>query len=627
MNEVKANQYLDQALELLKQGHADQAEVLLKKIDSAIPSHPRIVYFLGVCASMQGNKAKAIAFYDRVIRIYPQFVEAYNNRGLDLLALGRYRDALRSFYEAIGMRPDFVEAYLNLGVVLVRLGQYDEAMTAYRHSLELRANNPNAFSNLGDLYLLRDQSAEALQSYVNAFALDPDTKWLGGSIILTRMKLGNWPGLNEVIKTTLERVQAGERASQPFPMLSFSPSLMLQKKCAEVYSQSEYSMSTRHHMQLARHMRIRLGYLSCDFKEHPVSYLMAGVLATHNRDRFEVIGFDIGEPVDSSTRQRVVATFDDFERVGDRSDDEIAELIHHHEIDILIDLVGHTKGARTGILARKPAPIQVNYLGFPGTMGANFIDYVIGDPLLIPQEFQSGYSEKVVYLPECFQANDNKRLIAPVKDRSYYGLSDSVFVFGAFTQGIKLTADVFTIWLSILKQVPDSVLWLVKENDDQVNNLRAFANRQNVSTDRLIFAGKLPYAEHLARYALVELALDTVPFNGGATTSDALWGGAPVLTCVGEAFAGRMSASLLNTVGLPELITTSLTEYEAMAVDLATNPAKLNAIRQKLKDNRLTSSLFDTPRFTRHLENAYEQMLERHLKRLAPDHIYVPSIE
>lgn len=689
MNENQANQFFEQAVGLLQAGKLVEAERILKRIDHALPSQPSIIYYLAIAASLQGKKESAINLYSRVIQLYPQFVEAYNNRGLDLNALGRCQEAADSFHMAIQIRPDFVEAHSNLGVVLNELGSYEEALASFLAVLQMLPNhvdalvnvstsllhmkryaeaeqvllkavsvNPEdvtAITNMGNLYALLKRWDEAAMAYQKALELEPnrsdalsglgtlcaetkqwdaaislctkalqlkpDTKWLAGTLLHSRMQVCDWQGFDASVSCVFSNLELGRKALMPFPNLGLASSIAQQKQCAEIYTRSELAPCARPRLRY-EHCKIRVGYMSCDFKRHPISYLMTGVIELHDRERFEIHGIDIGRDDRSDERQRLLQAFDRMHDVSAMSDPEIAELIRELEIDVLIDLTGLTSGARTNILASHPAPVQINYLGFPGTMGAPFIDYIIGDPILIPPEAQVGYSEKIAYLPECFQANDSQRAIGQVRDRASFGLAASAFVFGCFNQCFKITPQIFSVWLSVLKQVPGSVLWLIEESETQANNLRSYAAAQGFSVDRLIFTGKLPYAEHLARYALMDLALDTLPFNGGTTTSDALWGGAPVLTCIGETFAGRMAASLLNTVGLPELVTQSLESYEALAVALATNPGKLDTIRQTLAANRLTMPLFDTQRFTRHLENAYEQMMDRSRQGLPPDHIY-----
>lgn len=353
---------------------------------------------------------------------------------------------------------------------------------------------------------------------------------------------------------------------------------------------------------------------------------MAGIFECHDKSRFDVTAISLGPDDNSEMRRRLKASSERFIDAKTYSDDQIANLIRSSEVDILIDLMGFTTGSRTSIFARRSAPIQVNYLGYPGTMGASYIDYIIADQTIISDEFRKFYSEKIAVLPNTYQVNDRKRVISnKAFTRSDAGLPSKGFVFCCFNNNYKITPCVFDCWMRILKQVEGSVLWLLEGNASAAGNLKKEAVARGVSSERLVFAKRMPLPEHLARHKLADLFLDTLPYNAHTTASDALWAGLPVLTCLGETFAGRVAASLLNAIGLPELITTTLEAYEQMAVVLATHPEKLAAIKHKLAENRLTMPLFDTKLFTKHIEAAYTAMYERHQAGLAPDHIKVPN--
>lgn len=568
----------------------------------------------------------AFAAYRKALELDPANSEALINLAAVHVALKQYTEAFITYQKVLALNPDNSDVYNNLGLVNAALKQYVDAFAAYREALLLNPNDPDVYNNLANLHSELGQNEDALAAFSRALALKPAYQWLQGQLLHMRMRLCDWSCYEQSVRQIDSGIGQHQKICTPFPMLSFSASLHLQKACAEIYANSEMLANVVTVAPEYQHAKIRIGYLSCDFREHALSYLMSGVIAVHDRGRFEVYGFDFSLDDESATRKKILNAFDQVHKVFEMSDQDISSLIRRLEIDILVDITGHTKDARAGILASRPAPIQVNYLGYPGTMGASCMDYIVGDATLMPPEYRDGYSEKIAYLPECFQANDISRQIGVSRTRLDVGLDEQVFVFGCFNQCVKFTPTVFTVWMSILKQVPNSVLWLIKDSQTQVENLKSFAIAHGVPADRLVFAEKLPYAEHLARYALMDLALDTFPFNGGTTTSDALWGGAPVLTYSGETFASRMAASLLNAVGLPELVTSSLAAYEAMAVELATQPTKLDALRQRLAINRLTSPLFDTPRFTRHLEAAYEQMVSRSRQGLEPDHIFVPAL-
>jgi predicted O-linked N-acetylglucosamine transferase (SPINDLY family) len=367
------------------------------------------------------------------------------------------------------------------------------------------------------------------------------------------------------------------------------------------------------------HDRIRLAYLSADFRVHPSSYLLAGMFEHHDRSRFETIALSFGDDDQSEIQNRLKGAFEHFIDVRNRSDLEVARLVRELEVDIAVDLMGHTRNQRTGILALRPAPVQVNFF-CPGTSGADYLDYIVCDRVVIPEDHHAYYSEKVVYLPDTFQANDSKRRIAErTPSCAEVGLPDDGFVFCSFNNTYKFTPPMFDVWMRLLGHVKGSALWLQEINATATRNLRREAVARGIDANRLVFAPKVPRLEdHLARYRLADLFLDTLPYNAQTTASDALWVGLPVLTCLGTTFVGRVAASLLNAIGLPELITRSLPEYEALALQLATHPVLLADIRAKLARNRATFPLFDTDRFRRHIESAYVTMWERAQRGVGP---------
>jgi predicted O-linked N-acetylglucosamine transferase (SPINDLY family) len=376
------------------------------------------------------------------------------------------------------------------------------------------------------------------------------------------------------------------------------------------------------------HDRIRLAYLSADFHDHATAFLMAGLFELHDRSRFEITAFSFGPAIESEMRSRLQRSFERFVDVQAQRENEIAAFIHRQQIDIAVDLKGFTRSARTHIFALRPAPIQVSYMGFPGTMGADYIDYIIADRFVIPEDHRQWFSEKIVYLPDSYQANDSKRRIADAAPtRAEAHLPQAGFVFCSFNGVYKITPELFSIWMRLLREIDGSVLWLIEESVTAVNNLQREATQRGISPERLLFAPKIDNAAHLARYRLADLFLDTLPCNAHTTASDALWAGLPVLTCLGSTFAGRVAASLLNAVGLPELITTSLDEYEALALRLAREPELLSSLKSRLATNRLTYPLFDTERHARHVEAAFTKMCEIHARGEAPRSFSVDAIQ
>jgi predicted O-linked N-acetylglucosamine transferase (SPINDLY family) len=468
--------------------------------------------------------------------------------------------------------------------------------------------------------------AEAVPDYDDALRRAPDMPFLFGTRLHTRMQIADWRDVGAEIAALTTRIQRKEKAAGSTAVLALVDAPEIHRKAARVWAQDKAvpAGTVTPLPKRRRHDKIRLGYFSMDFREHPVSSLVAGLIEAHDRSRFHVTGFSYGLNVQDETRKRLEVAFDDFLDVGTASDAEIVEIARARGIDIAVDLAGHTGAARTEIMARRAAPVQVNYLGYPGTMGADYMDYIVADGVLIPESSRRYYTEKVVTLPDSYQANDPQRRIADKTfTRAELALPETGFVFCCFNNTYKILPAVFESWMRILKRVPDSVLWLFEDCPGAAENLRKEAARRGVEPERLIFATRMARPEHLARHRAADLFLDTLPYNAHTTASDALWAGLPVLTHVGASFAGRVGASLLTAAGLPELVTTSSQAYEDLAAALATQPGKLPDIRDKLARTRLACPLFDLPRFTRHIEAAYAAMYERYQADLPPDHITI----
>ena len=439
------------------------------------------------------------------------------------------------------------------------------------------------------------------------------------------MKICNWSGLAESLEDISKKLFASERVTNPFPLLALTDDTLIHKQSAEIYIQDKYPFNPILGPILKRpkNEKIRIGYFSADFKNHPVAFLIAELFEIHDRSQFEIYAFSLVKAADEM-RSRLHLAFDYYIEAQGMSDIEIAQLSRSLSIDIAVDLTGITVSSRTGIFSYRAAPVQVNYLGYPGTMGADYIDYIVADKTLIPFDVQSCYTERVVYLPNSYQVNDRKRLISDRQfTRQELGLPENGFIFCCFNNNFKILPATFKGWVRILKAVEGSVLWLFQDNSWAIENLKKEAEKQGLAADRLVFAERLLLSEHLARHRQADLILDTFPYNAHTTTSDALWAGLPVLTLMGQSFASRVAASLLNAIGLPELITTSQDEYEALAIELALHPKKLADAKLKLANNRLTAPLFDTPLFTKNLETAYIDMHERNHAGLEPDHITI----
>jgi protein O-GlcNAc transferase len=602
----------------------------------------------------------AIESYDRALEISPDHLEALNNRGLVLLNLHRAEEALVMFERALRTSPGFVDALSNRGSALRRLRRPREAIDSYHQALRLQPDSPDVLCNMGNVFLGFEMLDEALSCCNRALALQPELAealniratalrdlrraeeaadcysqlvraapefdYAIGNLTFARANNCDWSNWFKEVTHVIDAVQAGKRACLPFSFLSMSECAGAQLHCARTFVADRCPPAAALPRPRARHhQRIRVAYVSGDFGDHAVSFLLAGLFERHDRSRFETFAVSLRPEQPSAMGQRVKRAFAQFIDVSERSDLEVGALLAEREIDIAVDLVGFTAGMRPEIFAGRAAPIQVNYLGFPATMAAEFMDYLIADEFVVPPGLRGQYSEKIVYLPECFQCYDDRREVAAATpSRAEVGLPEGAPVFCSFNSSYKISSTVFDVWLRLLAQVPASVLWLVGGRDVVRRNLQQQAQDRGVDPARLVFATRCAYREHLARLPLADLFLDSLPFNAGATASDALSMGLPVLTATGEAFAARMAGSLLRTVGLSELIAGSLEEYETKALSLAHRPDELRSLRQRLIAARHTSSLFDTDRFRRHLESAYERMWERWQRGEAPESFSVP---
>ncbi|UCV17964.1 tetratricopeptide repeat protein [Ferribacterium limneticum] len=611
----------------IAQGQADQAVTPLARCLRLAPGHLGAWGQYGVALMALNKHADALNCFERILSHTANDAEAHYWRGNALLALGRPDEALQAYGNAAQIRPDIPEVHYNIGNVLLDQGRVEEGIAAFNQALDRRPAFPEALYNRGGAEQDLGRYDDAAATYEHLLTLVPDHRYALGRLFHCRQFGANWRRHAEQ-RSALVASADGVVRDMPFPFLAVSDDPALQLRCAQAYTAAKYPPAATPLCsgKPYAHQRIRLAYVSADFCEHALSYLLAGVFETHDRALFEVWGISLKPGDGSAMAGRVATAFEHFIDASALNDNEVARQLRDLEIDIAIDLTGHTQDARTAIFAARPAPVQVNYLGFPGSMGAAYIDYIIADDFVIPEAARPHYAEQVVHLPECFQGNDDRRAIdTQPQTRAAHGLPEKAFVFCAFNNTYKLTPEFFDLWMRLLAAVPDSVLWLASADASVQRNLRAEAERRGIAPERLVFSPRIRYAEHLARLQLADLFLDTLPFNAGTTASDALWAGVPVLTCAGRAFSARMAGSLLRALGLPELITGSLAAYEARALELAANPAVLSALRSRLANNRATHPLFDTRRFTRHLEQAYLAMQQRVDAGLPPDHLVIAA--
>jgi predicted O-linked N-acetylglucosamine transferase (SPINDLY family) len=568
----------------------------------------------------RGNALNELKRYDEALRAYekalaldPVLAEAWLGRGNVLNVLKRCKEALVAFDRAEAAIPNLAEAWLGRGNSLCELNRYPDALIAYEKALALNRDLAEAWFGSGNILVQLKEHDKALAAFDSALSLKPGLKFAKGDWIRAKLQISDWTNLDAAISELITSVKGHELSCAPFQFLGISASPVDQLQCTKRFMADQPAFPAVWRGEIYAHDRIRLGYFSADFCSHPVAQLAVGLFEAHDKSRFETIAISFGPDDGSELRRRIKSAFEVFIDVREMSDVDVAALIRRRELDVIVDLTGLTRYNRSSVLSRRVAPVQVNFLGYPGTMGAVWMDYIIADRTIIPEEHFQCFSENVVWLPDTYQANDDKRQISECKPtRSECGLPENAFVFCCFNNIYKITPEIFEVWMRLLAAKPDSVLWLIGTHRTAEANLRREAEQRGIPSSRLIFAPKIPLADHLARSAQADLFLDTMPYNAHTTGSDALWAGVPVLTCLGSAFASRVGASLVRAVGLDELVTTSLQDYQGLALKLASDPFHLRALRDRLARNRKTYPLFDTARFARHIEAAYTTMWQRY---------------
>lgn len=651
--------------------HSNRGNVLneLKRCEEALICYQRAIHYQPYYAeaySNQGNGLQALgryedalASYEKATELEPNYPEALSNMGNALQALGRYEDALASYEKAIKIDincaqafygaasifnlrkqfdyalgccnqvlkidPNSIAAELLKGQIFFQVKDYENAIASNDAALFIDPQCTNAWISKGNIFSELKQFDQSQIAFNKALELAPNSDFLTGLIFQTTLQMCDWQSQAGELTRLLEKVHANLKSAVPYNLISALDDRILIQRSIGIYAEAQRGGIVRVPQGVIKaKKRIRLGYFSADFHNHPTAYLIAQLFECHDKNQFELIAFVFGRNAPDEMRERLQKSFDQFIDVNDKTDEEIAQLSRDLEVDIAIDLKGFTNEGRPRIFMYGAAPIQIGYLGFPGTMGLSCFDYIVADRTLIPEAYQDGMVEKIIYMPNSYQVNDRHRAIATVKmSREDLGLPAEGFIYCCFNNNYKITPNVFDGWARILKAVEGSVLWLFADNTYAVENLKKEAQARGLDITRLIFAERMDSAEHLARYQLADLFLDTTPCNAHTTASDALWVGLPVLTLIGESFGARVAASLLNAVGLPELVVDTQEEYEALAIQLARNPDELNQLKMRLKENVLNAPLFDTPLFTKHLEMAFLKAYERAQKGLLPEHISV----
>ncbi len=615
-NQLQAHNNLGNALATL--GRRDDAVACYEKALAIGPDHPDAYINLGNVRAAQGLLSDAEKLYEDALLRAPRSIDAHRNLGLLFRLQGRRGEALGHYRHAFELNPNQAESCFELGTAYREFADFAAAETHYRKALTLAPDHVRAYYNLAETLKLQGRLQEAAEIDARVLVLQPDYFPALGTLIHVRQHMCDWDGIEDLWQRLRnEAIGKPGAGISPFSLLSQPTSPQEQLACAQSWAGLELAPLAASPSRVGFDFvarprtsgRLRIGYLSWDFHQHATSYLIAELFELHDRNRFEIHAYSYGPDDGSAVRARIRGACDRFIDMAERSYVAAAQAIFDDAVDVLVDLKGYTQGARWQIMALRPAPIQVNWLGYPGTMGSDCIDYIIADPFIIPEGMERCYSEQVVRLPDCYQINDRRREVSDrTPTREECGLPAQGLVFCCFNLAYKILPNVFGRWMRILQAVPDSVLWLLEANPWAVENLRRAAAARGISAERLVFAPRLPLAEHLARYRLVDLALDTFPYTSHTTASDALWVGCPLVTCSGDTFASRVAGSILINAGMRELVTVSLDQYERLVLDLAASPAKLRELRRALREGRDSCPLFDTPRFVQNLERAYERM-------------------
>lgn len=655
---------LDRAMSLHQQGRLAQAREIYRRILDRKPGHFDALHLSGVIAAQTklfpdavrlfrravesdprnpaafavhvnwglslselGQWDAALSCFANALAVKPDCAEAHLNRAKTLKQLRRLPEALDSYNRAIAVRPDWAEAYSNRGNIFKELKMWQAALENYNRAIALQGDFAEAHSNRGNVLRDMKQYEAAVASYDAAISLDPGSLPLRALRLYARIQSCDWPDLESELARLMEDLERQPAALNPFCIIALSDSAGLQRKIAERWVSQEYrpdrafpAISKRE-----RRNKIKIGYFSADFREHAVSTLSAELFETHDRGGFELSAFSFGPDTQDAMRKRLEGAFDRFLDVRAKSDSDVVLLAREMGLDIAVDLGGFTTDSRPKIFSMRAAPVQVAYLGYPGTTGAPYIDYLIADRTLLPEAEKAECTEKIIYLPHSYLVSDTTRAVSDRDfSREELGLPKSGFVFCCFNSAYKIMPGTFDGWMRILNRVGESVLWLKHDSPRTTTNLRREAAGRGVSGDRLIFAQRLEsMAEHLARHRAADLFLDTLPYNAHTTAVDALWAGLPLLSRAGASFAGRVTASLLNALQLPDLVASSQEQYEDLAVALATDPPRLADIRRRLAHNRIAAPAFNTRLSARHIEAAYRQIHERHLAALPPENIFV----
>jgi len=613
---------LDSAIELHQKGFLNNAQEQYENIIKFDPNNFQAIHLLGVIFFQKKNYLKSIKLINKSININPNNFSAYNNLGNVFRELKKYADAIKAYNKAIEINPNYTGCLYNIAKTYTSTSNNKLALIFYEKTIASDRNFLDAYYDYAELLENLGKYNESLETYYKLLKLNPDYPYLKGSIVNLKLKICKWENLGEDIKD-IENNIIKKQAANPFHVLLITDSPKLQKIAIEKYSQHKFPPFNSTFINSANNKKIKIGYYCADFSDHPMGRITPELFENHNKNIFEIYGFYFGAINDSLT-SRISNSFHKFINVFTKSDIEIVDLSRNLGIDIAVDLNGFTKNCRPNIFAYRCAPLQISYLAYPATMGCGYIDYIIADKILIPEDHQKYFTEKIIYLPKSYQVSDQKRSISKkIIYKKDFNLPEDKFIFCCFNNVTKINPEIFDIWMKILKKNQESILWLLSDNKNVIYNLKLEAEKRGIKKDRLIFCNKLTNEDHLARYKLADLFLDTIPYNAHVTANDALWCGVPVLTLIGASFASRVGASILNALNMKELIAHSKTEFEDIASSLYKDPKKFKSIKQKLLNNKINTTFFNTKLYTKNLELAYLDIYKKNKKNLKPENIYI----
>lgn len=606
---------------------AEYEEILLKE-----PNNAKVLNFLGVLNAQLGNIKKSIEYLHLSVMVNPADIYAINNLGSSLRSANRLQEAISCYEISIALDKNYDGAHFNLGVCFQLLGQYERAIQVFEEAIAINPEYGAAYFHNGICLLELKKNKQAISYFEKTLSINKNMPYLLGAILHAKMQICDWESYDHLLHMLLKSISANKPTIEPFQLLSIVDDPEIQLLTSKIWAESNFKPYTNIKAHEAHKKnsasKIRLGYFSSDFCHHAVMDLVAGIFENHDRNSFDLIGFSLGDPnKNDAVTSRVRKAFDHYFEVGALGDFEIIEFANSQKIDIAIDLNGYTKNCRPKIFSSRIAPIQINFLGYPGTMGISEYDYIIADEVIIPTLYSDSYSEKVIYMPDSYQANDSKRHQpqAPIT-RADIGLDENAIVFCCFNNAQKITPEIYSTWMDLLAQVDNSQLWLIEDNLDAAHNLRNYAKDRHLSEDRIIFAEKISHDLHLNRIGLADIFLDTTPYNGHTTASDALWAGVPVVTIRGRSFASRVAASLLNALDLNELVTENVSDYKKLCLDLAQNQSLLKRIKKKLGESLRSKPLFNTVLYTSYLEKGFKEAYLNNIASALKKNIYIKNL-